>query len=106
MRARASDPGHGVARTLAAVVGSGPVALSISVAIVHVLPAPFEWRLLVGSYATVPLWIALMWAAFVARSGARAWAGLACAFAASLAVTLAATGAATGVAIALGRGAP
>lgn len=94
MHARSSDPGHDLGRTLAALVGSGPVALAISIALAHVLPAPFEWRLLIGSYATVPVWIALMWGAFVARSGRRAWAGLACALAPSIA------------AIALGRGAP
>jgi hypothetical protein len=93
-RVRASDPGHDLARTLAALVGSGPVALAVSIGCVHVLPMPFEWRLLVGSYAAVPIWIALAWRAFLARSGRRAWAGLGLVFAASL------------VAIALGRGAP
>lgn len=94
MRARLSDPGHNLGRVLAALVGTGPVALAISVALAHVFPAPFEWRLLIGSYAAVPVWIALIWIALVARSGRRAWALLGCALAVSLA------------AIALGRGAP
>lgn len=90
------SPGHGAGRTLAALVGTAPVALAAGVTLTLALPLPLAWRLLVGPHAVMPLWVALMCAAFLARDGRRAWGRLGVAFAAAALVSA--------VALALGRG--
>ena len=67
---------HSTARTLAALVGSIPVAIAIGVALTAVLPLPIGRRYLVGLYSVFPVWTALCTAAFLASSGRRAWLAL------------------------------
>lgn len=67
---------HSAARTLAALLGSMPVALAIGVALTAVLPLPVEQRYLLGLYSVFPSWTALSLWAFLASSGRLAWLAL------------------------------
>lgn len=62
------------ARVAAALVGSLPPAMFASVCLARFLPCAEDVRVAVGFAAPLPLWVATMCAAFVARTGARAWA--------------------------------
>jgi hypothetical protein len=84
---------HSTARTLAALLGSMPVAIAVGVALTAVLPLPLGQRYLVGLYSVFPLWTALSVGAFLASSGRRAWlallgSGAAAALVASIALGL------------------
>jgi hypothetical protein len=67
---------HSTARTLAAVLGSIPVAIAVGVALTAVLPLPVGQRYLIGLYSVFPIWTALSVCAFLASSGRRAWLAL------------------------------
>ena len=67
---------HSASRTIAALLGSIPVALALAVSLTLTLPLPGPVRLVLGWYSVLPLWLALSCCAFLARSGARAWLGL------------------------------
>jgi len=67
---------HSTARTLAALLGSMPVAIAVGVALTAVLPLPLEHRYLIGLYSVFPIWTALSVWAFLASSGRRAWLAL------------------------------
>jgi hypothetical protein len=67
---------HSTARTLAALLGSIPVAIAVGVALTAILPMPMGQRYLIGLYSVFPLWTALCAWAFLASSGRRAWLAL------------------------------
>jgi hypothetical protein len=67
---------HSTARTLAALLGSIPVAIAVGVALTAVLPLPIEQRYLIGLYSVFPIWTALCIGVFLASSGRRAWLSL------------------------------
>jgi hypothetical protein len=67
---------HSTARTLAALLGSIPVALAVGVALTAVLPLPLGQRYLIGMYSVFPVWTAACAGAFLASSGRRAWLAL------------------------------
>jgi hypothetical protein len=75
--ARRQQLNHSTSRTLAALLGSMPVALLIGIALGSALPLRTEARYLIGSYAVVPLWVGLACSVFLAASARRAWAALA-----------------------------
>jgi hypothetical protein len=60
-------------RILAATLGTLPVALYAGVCLARFLPFSLDVRFAVGFSAVVPLWIAAMCIAFLARRGARSW---------------------------------
>jgi len=64
-------------RVLAAIAGTLPVAALASTALARFLPLPEDVRASIGFVVAVPLWIAAMCVAFLARSGKRAWLGCA-----------------------------
>jgi hypothetical protein len=61
-------------RVLASIAGTLPVALLASLCLARFLPLSEDARFALGYTAAIPLWIAAMCVAFLARSGARAWA--------------------------------
>ena len=67
---------HSTARTLAALLGSIPVAIAVGVALSAVLPLPIGQRYLIGMYSVFPVWTAACIVAFLAPSGRRAWLAL------------------------------
>jgi hypothetical protein len=68
---------HSLGRTLAALLGSLPVALAIGIALGTVLPLRTEQRYLIGSYSVFPTWVALACWLLLATSAGRAWGALA-----------------------------
>ena len=74
--ARRQQLNHSTWRTLAALLGSMPVALLIGIALAAALPLRTEQRYLIGSYAVVPLWVGLACSSFLASSARRAWIAL------------------------------
>lgn len=88
---------HSLSRTLAATLGSIPLALASGVAVTLTLPLGENERLLVGSYSVFPVWVAVSCWIFLAPSGRRAWLNLALGMAVTIVVVVAA--------LALGRGA-
>ena len=78
---------HSTARTLAALLGTIPVALGVGVVLVRVLPLEPAWRVLLGSYSVFPVWGALAVTTFLARSARRAWLALLAALALLVAVS-------------------
>ncbi len=68
---------HSTSRTLAALLGSLPVALALGVAIAYLIPLAVTERYLIGSVSVFPLWAAASIVTFLAPSGRRAWLGLA-----------------------------
>jgi len=67
---------HSAARTLAALLGTIPVALGVGVVLARALPLTPAWRVLLGAYSVFPVWVALAVVVFLAPSGRRAWLGL------------------------------
>jgi len=67
---------HSKARTLAALLGSIPVAIAVGVALTAVLPLPLGQRYLIGLYSVFPVWTAASAATLLASSGRRAWLAL------------------------------
>jgi len=67
---------HSTSRTLAALLGSLPVALLVGIALAAALPVPLEQRYLIGSYSVVPSWVALACWVLLAPSARRAWGAL------------------------------
>ena len=61
-------------RVVAALVGTLPVAVLGSVCLAKLLPFDEATRVALGFTLAIPLWVALMSFAFLARSGWRAWA--------------------------------
>jgi hypothetical protein len=73
---RSWQPDHSLSRTLAATVGSVPAALAIGVALAAVLPLRVDQRVLVGSYAVLPVWVGAACCLFLAPTGRRAWSSV------------------------------
>jgi hypothetical protein len=67
---------HSTSRTLAALLGSLPVAFLVGIALAAVLPLRMEERYLVGSYSVFPAWVALACWLLLATSARRAWGAL------------------------------
>jgi hypothetical protein len=67
---------HSTSRTLAALLGSLPVALGIGIALAAVLPLRLDQRYLIGSYSVFPVWVALACWLLLASSARRAWGAL------------------------------
>jgi hypothetical protein len=74
--ARRQPLNHSTSRTLAALLGSLPVALLVGIALAAALPVGLGQRYLLGSYAVLPLWLGLACCVFLAGSARRAWAAL------------------------------
>jgi len=66
----------GVTWLLAAVVGAPLAALLVSLALPAVVPASSDVRYLVACIAVIPLMAAAPCAVLLARTEARAWAGI------------------------------
>ncbi|WP_437277999.1 hypothetical protein WME90_43365 [Sorangium sp. So ce375] len=64
-------------RVLAALIGTLPLAVLGSVCLARFAPFGEATRSAVGFSLVVPLWLAAMCVAFLARSAARAWGGCA-----------------------------
>ncbi|WP_441290379.1 hypothetical protein ACSRUE_07305 [Sorangium sp. KYC3313] len=60
-------------RVLAALVGTLPLAVLASVCLARFAPLAESTRSALGFSLVVPLWLAAMCFAFLARSAARAW---------------------------------
>jgi hypothetical protein len=78
-RSKASRRGtlnHSVARALAALFGTVPIALAFGVVLESALPLPPPARILLGYFSVFPIWVALCLRVFLAASAARAWLGL------------------------------
>lgn len=60
-------------RVLAALVGTLPLAVLASVCLARFAPFAESTRAALGFSLVVPLWLAAMCFAFLARSAARAW---------------------------------
>jgi hypothetical protein len=78
-RSRASRRGalnHSLARALAALFGTMPVALAFGVVLASALPLPPPTRILFGYFSVFPTWVTLCLRAFLAASALRAWLGL------------------------------
>jgi hypothetical protein len=82
---------HSSSRTLAALVGTIPVALGCGIALTWSLPLGLTERLTVGLFSVFPLWVAFACLVFLARSGRRAWIGLAGALVLCAAIALVAS---------------
>lgn len=67
---------HSTARTLAALLGTVPVALAFGIVLARVLPLPVPHPYLLGNFSVFPVWVALSLWVFLAPSGKRAWLGL------------------------------
>ncbi len=67
---------HSTGRTLAALLGTIPVALGVGVVLTLFLPLARTERFLVGHYSVFPAWTALCLWVFHAPSGKRAWLGI------------------------------
>ena len=85
-----SEPGHSTARTLAAVLGTVPLALSVAAALALTLPLPLEHRVVAGGYSTFPVWVAASTWVFLSSSARQAWIRVAAFTAAASLVALAA----------------
>jgi hypothetical protein len=79
---------HSTARTLAALLGTVPVALGFGMVLSLVLPLSPSWRVLLGGYSVFPVWVALVALVFLAPSGRRAWVSLLAAVAVLVALVL------------------
>ena len=79
---------HGLARTLAALVGAPLVALMVGAALVALLPVGEGSAFALGLHAVIPLWVALACGLPLMKNGWRAW-GVCLAVALPLAVVLA-----------------
>jgi hypothetical protein len=64
---------HSTSRTLAALLGSLPVALLIGIALAAALPLRMDQRYLIGSYSVFPAWVTLACWVLLATSAGRAW---------------------------------
>ncbi|WP_437589110.1 hypothetical protein [Sorangium sp. So ce1000] len=62
-----------VLRVLAALVGTLPLAVAGSSCLARFAPLAEATRSILGFVLVVPLWLAAMCVAFLARSAARAW---------------------------------
>jgi hypothetical protein len=67
---------HSTARTLAALLGTLPVALALGVLSSELLPLAGSTRYLIGYFSVFPLWVALSLTVFLAPGGKQAWLGL------------------------------
>jgi len=66
------------ARSLAATLGTIPVALALGAALALTLPLPASMGLTIGAYAVFPIWVAAACCTFLAESATRAWVSLIC----------------------------
>ena len=64
---------HSSGRTLAALLGTIPVAIGLGVVLTLLLPLERAERYLVGNYSVFPAWVALSLGVFLAPSARRAW---------------------------------
>lgn len=64
----------GALRIAAGLAGTLPAAVFASVCLARFLPFSESARLTLGFMLAIPLWITAVCFAFLARSGARAWA--------------------------------
>jgi hypothetical protein len=64
---------HSSSRTLAALLGTVPVAVGLGVTLTLLLPLARAERYLIGNYSVFPAWVALSLAVFLAPSARRAW---------------------------------
>jgi hypothetical protein len=71
--ARRSALHHSTGRTLAALLGSLPVALLLGLALAAKLPVSQQLAYLIGSYSVIPLWALCACATFLAPSARSAW---------------------------------
>jgi hypothetical protein len=94
---RNSKREHSKARTLAALLGTLPVALGVGIALVWALPLPLPARYVVGSFGVPLVWVAACCRVFLATSGKSAWLELLGALIAAGAVALLASVLRTGV---------
>lgn len=67
---------HSSARTLAALLGTLPVALASGIVLARLLPLRVPQPLLIGNLSVFPVWVSLSLWVFLAPSGKRAWLGL------------------------------
>jgi hypothetical protein len=67
---------HDAGKTLAAIVGTAPVALALGVVLALLLPTSPSMSLAIGVHAVIPAWVALMCVVFNARNARRAWLGV------------------------------
>jgi hypothetical protein len=70
--------GRGAARALAAIAGTLPVALLLSLALMLILPAPMTLGLRIGGCALLPIWWAAAGCTLVAARARDAWFSLLC----------------------------
>lgn len=64
---------HSSGRTLAALLGTVPVAVGLGLVLTLLLPLGRAERYLIGNYSVFPAWVALSLAVFLAPSAKRAW---------------------------------
>jgi hypothetical protein len=69
---RNSRLAHSTGRTLAALLGTVPVALGIGIALAWALPLPLPLRYALGSFGVPLIWVAASCRMFLAPSGRRA----------------------------------
>ena len=67
---------HSTGRTLAALLGTIPLAVGAGLVLTLLLPLGRSERFLIGGFSVFPLWTALSLIVFLAPSGKRAWLGL------------------------------
>jgi hypothetical protein len=67
---------HDTSKTLAAVLGTAPVALALGIAVALLLPASPGVRFAIGFHGVIPVWVTLICVVFNARSARRAWIGV------------------------------
>jgi hypothetical protein len=70
---RNSKLDHSLLRTLAALIGTLPVALAIGIALAWALPLSVPARYVVGSFGVPLVWVVASCRVFLAASGRRAW---------------------------------
>ncbi len=73
---RKDELNHSLSRTLAATLGTIPVALALGISLACALPLPPSLSLTVGSYSVFPIWVGAACLSFLARSARRAWLSL------------------------------
>ena len=64
---------HSSSRTLAALLGTVPIAIGLGVALTLLLPLARAERYLIGNYSVFPAWVALSLGVFLAPNARRAW---------------------------------
>jgi hypothetical protein len=73
---RQRRPDHSLLRTLAALLGSVPVALGSGLSLALLLPLDAPARYLVGSFSVFPIWTGVSLWTLLAADARRAWLGV------------------------------